>query len=288
MKKILISIIIFILLVLAYLMSFKTFKIGSFKVDSISDIKQMNAELNGKLEEANTFSKNEYPKKVESLENAIKKLTTVKNQYESKSTNAVTEDGMLATYLKNYKIETLMVDLGRYKNKNGLEDLRLDLKTNSNSSEAYDLQLTLVGPYDSIYNFIYDVENDDDLKFQISNLIVEPYMLKTKTTVIVDEKEDRDRSKTEYPYNLKETITSSSIGDSGSTSTSTSTNNSSDNNSTTNKQLSNAGLDNSSQKTTTNVNTNTSSNSSTKTDVVYDPKNVQAQFTVEGISISFD
>lgn len=281
MKKILISIIIVILLVLAYLMGFKSFKVGSFKVDSISDIKQMNAELNGKFEEANTLSKNQYPKKVETLDNAIKKLTTVKNQYKNKASNSITEDGMLATYLKKYKIETLMVDLGRYKNKNGLEDIRLDIKTNSESTETYDLQLTLVGPYDSIYNFMYDVENDDDLKFQISNLIVEPYMLKNKTTVIVDEKEDKTRSKIEYPYNIKELITSSSILDSnsGSTSNTTSTSQS------TSKQIGNTVLD-STQKTTTTSNSN--SNSSTRTDVVYDPKNVQAQFTVEGISISFD
>lgn len=284
MKKILIAIIIFILLVLFYLMCFKTFKIGAFKIDSVQDIKQLSANLNGKFDEANTLSKNTYSKKVEDLNTAIKKLTTVINQYKTKVAYNSDGENTIATYLKNYKIETLMVDLGRYKNKNGLVDLRLDLKTNATSQETYDLVLTLVGPYDSIYNFMYDVENDDDLKFQISNLIVEPYMLKTSTTIT---KNNSSSTKTEMPYSLKETITTSELGEGNSSSSNK--NNASANTITdasktsvitSNKQGENTVAQDSAKVT--------SASTPTRTDVVYDPKNVQATFTVEGISISFN
>lgn len=269
MKKILIGVIILLLLILGYFMSFKSISIGKLKIESINNIKDMSNVLNTKLEEANKISAQTYPKEINNLKDAEKKLNSSKNEYEAKVAYTTANEDVFSTYLRDYKIETLMVDLGRLSKQNGLKDLRLDLKT-TNSINVYDLNLTIVGPYESVYNFIYSIENDDDLLFEIADLNVEPYMIKT-TTTITETDTNKSTSTTEQPHNTKETITSESI---------LSTNKGNTTNNT-------VGITNNKTNNTT-TSTNTNEQNKTKTDVVYDPKNVQAEFTIENVTISFD
>lgn len=272
MKKILIGLIILLLLILGYFMCFKSINIGKLKIESINNIKDMSNNLNSKMQQAYELSDLTYPKELSNLEDAIKKLETSRSQYNTKVSYNTSSGDAFSTYLRKYKIETLMVDLGRHSKQNGLKDLKLDLKT-TKSTDIYDLKLTIVGPYESVYNFIYSIENDDDLLFEIMDLKVEPYMIKTTTTV-TDTETNTTKTSTEEPHNTKETITSTPI-------ISTTTNNTVDANKT-----------NTTNNTTTNTATNNSTNkeqkTEQKTDVIYDPKNVQAQFTIENITISFE
>ncbi|MBQ3145615.1 MAG: hypothetical protein IJB90_03485 [Clostridia bacterium] len=274
MKKIIIGFIIILLLVLGYFMCFKSINLGSIKIESIKNIKDMSNNLDSKLQQAYELSDQTYPKELNALEESIKKLETSKNKYNTKVAYATSIEDTFGTYLRNYKIETLMVDLGRHSRQNGLKDLRLDLKT-TKSAEVYDLDLTIVGTYESVYNFIYSIENDDDLLFEIVNLNVEPYMVRTTTTVTGE----GASTSTYEPYSSKETITSTPVITSSSS------------NSTTNKEQTNITNNNTNDNnaiTNNNNNTDKKETSTTKTDVAYDPKNVQAQFTVENITISFD
>ena len=50
------------------------------------------------------------------------------------------------------------------------------------SSDVYDLQFTLVGNYVSITDFLYDIEDDEELKFQIRDLKIEKTETKVATT----------------------------------------------------------------------------------------------------------
>lgn len=269
MKKILIGVIILLLLILGYFMCFRSIAVGKFKVESINNIKEMSNTLNAKLEEASKISEQTYPKQINNLEDAEKKLNSSKAEYEAKVAYATSNKDVFSTYLRDYKIETLMVDLGRHSKQNGLKDLRLDLKT-TNGMNVYDLNLTIVGPYESIYNFIYSIENDDDLLFEIVDLNIEPYMIKT-TTTITETATNSSKTTTDQPHNSKETITSEPIVSANK------------NNTTNNSTMS---ITNANKNTTTND--NKEQNSTNKTDVIYDPKNVQAEFTIENITISFD
>lgn len=272
MKKILIGVIILLLLILGYFMCFKSITIGKFKVESINNIKDMSNTLNAKLEEANKISEQTYPKEISNLEDATKKLNSTKAEYEAKVAYTKSNEDVFSTYLRNYKIETLMVDLGRHSKQNGLKDLKLDLKT-TKSIDVYDLNLTIVGPYESIYNFIYSIENDDDLLFEIVDLNIEPYMIKTTTTI--SSPTGGSNSSTDYPHNTKETITSEPI-------VSVNKNNTEANSTTVTTN------ENKNENTTTNTNTTQNNTNKTKTDIVYDPKNVQAEFTIENVTISFN
>ena len=274
MKKILIALIILLLLILGYFMIFRSISIGKFKIDSINNIKNMSNILNGKLQQANQISDQTYPMKVNNLKDATKKLETAKNEYDTRIAYSKSNGETFSTYIREYKIETLMVDLGRYSNQNDLEDLKLDLKT-TKASGVYDLNLTIVGPYESVYEFIYDIENDDELLFEIVDLKITPYMMKT-TTTISEPNTNASVSYTEHPYYIKETITSSEITDA--------TNNSSNNQNND---------DNNNTPSINNINSSNKNNEeekkdTTTKDITYDPKNVQAEFTIENVAVSLD
>ncbi len=259
MKKILIGLIILLLLVFGYFMSVKSIELGEIKIESISQIKSMSNSLNKKLNEANRLSARTYPSEISNLEDATKKLKNTKSQYDSKVTNnKVNEESV---YLRTYKIETLMVDLGRHSRQNGLKDLKLNLKTTS-SSDIYDLNITIVGTYENVYNFLYSIENDDDLLFEIVGLKINPYTIRTTITHNgIDG--NPSFSSTDNPFNSQEIISS--------TDTVSGNNNQNNTNSNTNAN-----------------NKETNNQSTSNIDVVYDPKNVQAEFTIENVSIIFE
>lgn len=265
MKKILIGVIILSLLVLGYFMCFKGIALGDFKIESISDIKNESNTLDKKLDEANKISAQTYPKEISNLEGAEKKLNSTKKEYETKNAYNTTNQDIFSTYLKNYKIETLMVNLGRHSNQNALKDFRFDLET-TKSTNVYNLKFTIAGSYESIYNFIYSIENDADLLFEIVDLSIEPYMIK-KTTTITEVDTNKSTTITEQPHKSKETITSESIVSTGKS------------NATTNSNI---------LTTPTKTDTTKNNTSQTKTDVVYDPKNVQATFTIKDVTITFN
>lgn len=267
MKKLIIGLIIIILLILGYFMCFKSINLGNVRIESINNIKDMSNVLDTKIQQAYELSDQTYPKELSNLEDATKRLETTKNQYNTKVAYTTSGGDTFSTYLRNYKIETLMVDLGRHSRQNGLKDLKLDLKT-TNSADIYNLDLTIVGTYENVYNFIYSIENDDDLLFEIVNLNIEPYMIKTTTTI--SSPDGASNTSTDYPHNEKETITSTPIITSSNNSDTTNKNNTNTNNET------------------SNTNKNNNQTDTTKTDVTYDPKNIQAQFTVENITISFE
>lgn len=276
MKKILIGLIILLLLILGYFMIFRSISIGKFKIDSIDNIKNMSNILNGKLQQANQISDQTYPSKVSNLEDAIKKLETEKNEYTTRVSYSNSNGEAFSAYIREYKIETLMVDLGRYSNQNDLEDLKLDLKT-TKASGVYDLNLTIVGTYESVYEFIYDIENDDELLFEIVNLKITPYMMKT-TTTYSEPNTNQSISFTDHPYYIKETITSSEITDA----TSNNKTNESTENENNNNKL------NINNTNTTKKDDTQKEEGKTQKDITYDPKNVQAEFTIENVSVSLD
>lgn len=257
-------------------MCFKSIKLGNFKIESINNIKDMSNNLNVKLSEANVISAQTYPKEINDLDEATKKLETSKKQYQAKIAYNDLDESNIGAYIRNYKIESLMVTLGRHSKQNDLKDLKLDLKT-TKSEGVYDLNITVVGTYEDVYNFLYSIEDDDDLLFDIVNLKVEPYTVKT-TTKVTNPDTNAATTTVDNPFAALETITST---DATSTKNNTTTNNTA-NNTTNNNQT------NTTNNTTANNNNTSNNQNTTKTDVIYDPKNVQAEFTIEKISISFE
>lgn len=263
MKKILMSILIVLLLISNYFLIWRGIKL--FNVKSIQEIKQASQEVNDNLYTANELNNQTYPNEYKELEDAIEALKKSKQEYENKTKYNPEGEKVGALEIKTYKIHYLWAILGNYKKEENLKSLNLDLKT-TKTKDVYDLQITLVGSYIGITDFLYDIEDDEQLNFEVKNLSIGPYTTTTTITTTVDGDPNKKTTKIN-PFNLIFQITSSALG-SSTNNTKNTQNNSNNNNVTTN--------------TTTNSTTN--NNSTT----IYDPKWVEATFKVENVGITLD
>lgn len=166
MKKVLISLLIILLLVLTYFAMAQG--INFLGIKSINSIKQASSDLNSDFDKATELSSKTYPSEVEGLEEAIKKLKISKQEYENKTANVSGDTSIGNVEVKTYKIHYLWTILGNYRKDRSVQSLSLDLKT-TQTEDVYDLDFTLRGSYTSITDFLYDIENDEELNFEIKN-----------------------------------------------------------------------------------------------------------------------
>ena len=166
MKKLLISVLILLLIVLLVFVFIKG--IGFLNIKSINGIKQASNNLERKFNQASEISSKTYPDKIEELEQAIKKLKIAKEKYEKKNIKNKDKSLLGTVEVKTYKIHYLWTIIGNYKKDRKVQSLNLDLKS-THTKDVYDLGFTLIGTYTSITDFIYDIENDEQLNFEIKD-----------------------------------------------------------------------------------------------------------------------
>lgn len=260
MKKLLISILTILLLILSYFALAKG--INFLNIKSVNSIKAASNKLETDFNEANELSSITYPAEVEELENAIKELKISKQNYESK--NLYNEDDSIgALTIKTYKIHYLWTVLGNYRKDRGIQSLTLDLQS-TEIKEVYDLKFTLVGPYTNTIDFLYDIENDEELNFEVENFEMNPYSIKTTTTVTDSENPENNKTEQVDPFDSITSITSSSAIKG------TNTTSSSENNEENNEE------------------NNANQNNTNKSETIYDPKWIETTFTVQDIGITLD
>ena len=177
MKKALISIIGIILLILVCVAAFRGISVGKISIHSIESIKQDSLNLDAKIEEANTEINQNYAKSLADIETATSNLKKVKEEYESK----VGVNGELGiTQIEKYKIEYLWSIIGGYGNDENVI-VTLDIKETS-IADTYNINFTLQGSYLGITDFLYDIENDDELNYRIKDFKIEPSTTTSTTT----------------------------------------------------------------------------------------------------------
>lgn len=211
MKKILISILFIILAVLIYFLVFKNIFVFEWKSTSVTDIKDMDAKLNSKIDEAVTISNLNYPESIETLEGSIRNLKLAKQEYENKMKYVSENVELGVVQVKQYKIERLWIVLENYAKDRGIE-LKLEV-VDANASETYNLNVTLVGDYIGITDFIYDIENDDTLDFNISNFKLVSEAGQSETTTPNDTEKNDETNENETSINkLKATFEIEGVG----------------------------------------------------------------------------
>lgn len=177
MKKTLISIIGVILLILICVFAFKGISIGKLSVYSWKAIKEQSLNLDKKIEEANTQINQNYAKSVADIETATSNLKKLKEEYEEK---VGLNGGLGITQIEKYKIEYLWGIVGGYAKKEGVK-ITLDIQETS-ITDTHNINFSIYGPYTGITNFIYDIENDDELNYRIKDFKIEPSSTTTTTT----------------------------------------------------------------------------------------------------------
>ncbi len=180
MKKVLISIVVVLFMILTYFVIFKNITIASWESSNINDVKQLDSSLNEKINTAKQLNNQEYPDKVSKLDSAMEKLKVAKKKYESKMAYVSQDVNLDVVNIKSYKIERLWITLENYAKTENVE-LKLEVLDTS-SSGLYDLSVTVIGEYIGITDFIYDIEKDDTLGFKILNFKLLPGVSTTSTT----------------------------------------------------------------------------------------------------------
>ena len=169
MKKLLISILIALLLILSIFIAVNGLNVGKIEVLGIRGINQKNSELDQKIQQATQLSTRDYQKAVDEVEENSKKLTEEKKNYEDMALLNTDSEGQATAQLQKYEVEALWVKLGNHATSEGAT-MKMDIVKGSSTSEnMYDLNFTVNGSYISIIDFISDIENDSTLGFKIEN-----------------------------------------------------------------------------------------------------------------------
>jgi len=175
MRKILLIIVIILLIAFGYASLVKGVQIGGLHVSSIMQIDENSKALDVKTEELNSLIDVEYPKKMKELEEASKQMQTVKQKYLDETNLSTDEELQSALQIESYDIERLWTKVGTHAKNEGV-NIKLVLNASSSgSNETKDLAFTVDGSYIAITNFVYAIEDDDELDFRIYNFKMLPH-----------------------------------------------------------------------------------------------------------------
>lgn len=178
MRKLLISILLILLIVMTVLCIKNGITIGPLHVLGITQIQDANGELTKKIAEAKSTNDN-YTNKLTEIKNVIKDLGTARQEY-LQTINVSTESEIReATQTKNYTIEYLWSQVGNHATQEGVT---INFEIVSGVDENINnLQFTVSGNYLAITNFITALENDSTLQFTIDEFS----MTKNQCTFVV-------------------------------------------------------------------------------------------------------
>ena len=174
MRKFLIIIVTVLVLILAFFFIKDGLNLGKIHVLGVSSILDLNYDLERKLDEAETLTQQTFQSENDNLNSALTQAVTLRERYESVLRQTDAED--ISEILKNekYEIEKLWIVIGNYADEHNVK-VNLQI-TNSSSgvSEVKDLDFTVNGSYVGITDFIYELEDDDELEFKIENFAMLP------------------------------------------------------------------------------------------------------------------
>lgn len=167
MKDILITVISILLTVVIIICMVKGLTVGSFRILSISNIKQESLNLDNEVDELNNLKNVTYKKKIDDLQTATKDLTTAKQKYLDLASVSSDEEIQEANREQTYAMEFLWNKVGSYATKEGVT-LKWDVSS-TGVNNKYTLNFTTTGSYVGVISYIYALENDSDLAFRIEN-----------------------------------------------------------------------------------------------------------------------
>ncbi len=167
MRKFLISVLVILLIVLAYFIIMGKITIFDWQNINIGDIQDLNKNLDSKINVAKDLNNQQYPESIVSVETSIEDLKIVKERYLAKTAYLAENLELGVTTIKQFRIEKLWITLQNYAKK---EKVYLELDVSDNNK----LDFTVIGEYISITDFIYDIENDDMLSFKIKDFVLVP------------------------------------------------------------------------------------------------------------------
>ena len=176
-KYVLTLILIILFLALIWVMCIG-FGFGPFKIYSYPQIVKLNSyseEIYNSLNEKNT---NEFQTRKERLDTAVSEYKNIKSQFDSMVNSGAVTKTNISEYIEVYDVDYLLKVLGEYADKNKVK-MQMDI-TKSEDQTALnnqyiigDLNFVIQGEYIPVTDFLYALENDDALAFEISEFRLE-------------------------------------------------------------------------------------------------------------------
>lgn len=174
MRKLLISILLILLIVLAYFTIFEGIAIGDFEILSTSGIVELNDDLTTKIEEANRKIKSDLQAKKTELQQNIDTLLENKQSYYDLANVSTESEINEASTEETYTYEYLSIRIGRYARTEGV-NLTMNVMTgDTGDAVTKNLDFTVVGQYFAIMDFISALEDDSELGFRIEDFHMTP------------------------------------------------------------------------------------------------------------------
>ena len=186
-KYLLILILIISALVCLLLMSF-----GLGVIPSFAEVEQVRFEKQQVLGELNYKNSTEFTAKKAALNSAAEEFKNKKNQYDSLVKDGKITDSDLYDSMELYDIDFLWTIIGNYATQKDVT-LQFDVSKSATSaaiSSQYvmcDLSFTVTGEYIALTDFVYSMENDEKLNFEISNFVLEKGGENLQATFVVKE-----------------------------------------------------------------------------------------------------
>ena len=186
-KYLLILILIITALICLLLMNF-----GLGPIPSFAEVEQARFEKQQALGELNYKNSTEFTAKKAALNSAVEEYKNKKNQYDALIKEGQITDSDLYNSMELYDVDFLWTIIGNYATQKGVT-LQFDVAKSSTStaiSSQYvmcDLSFTVTGEYIAITDFIYSMENDEKLNFEISNFVIEKGGENLQATFVVKE-----------------------------------------------------------------------------------------------------
>lgn len=174
MKKLLISMIAVLLVILTAITMIKGWSIGGLSVLGIKGIRQKNEELDSKIQAATKLANTDYLKSIDNMNENLKKLEEERENYENIVSTSTESEVQNAKQFQKYPIEYLWIQIGQHAKNEGVEIKIVVAKGTSNTENTYNLNFTATGGYAEIAEFIRDIEDDSSLGFRIEEFKMSP------------------------------------------------------------------------------------------------------------------
>lgn len=168
MRKVLLTILTILLLVMTALCMKNGIKVGSLQVLGFQGLANESQILTEKISEADTKEK-AYQTSLSKIETDAKGLASAKKDYLDLVSVSSASDIQQALQTKTYTIEYLWSRVGNHATSEGVTVTMKIASSTLGGSEYRNLNFTVAGKYLAITNFIYSLENDSNLDFTIDN-----------------------------------------------------------------------------------------------------------------------
>lgn len=136
-------------------------------ISSYSGIAQKSQQLVSKVEELERKNTTEYNSALSMKKAAENNFNTSKAAYEELASQASIDEIREANKKEEYFLDYLWMKIGTYANNS---DIKVLINPNY---EAATIDFDISGQYIAVINFIYDLENDSELAFNIDNLVMQ-------------------------------------------------------------------------------------------------------------------